>query len=333
MSESQVGDGIHLARLGRVIPILPQPGNQTLAGNLYNPSILALDEDRFLISFRISNYLRFNGIPGRRLSFPGRFGGGWLQVHLANGAPAVKSAIGFCEFNSRDETFSAPFQVDEDFSERYSGQVHDTYGDEDIRLFRSHGEIRSSGTFIGADQLGRMVEASIQVSGSSVKYRARPIRHPREDQFQKNWMPIEGDGNRFITDHEPFRICTVADGQVIEERVGNGLSHAHGLRGSTQMIAWDGGYLGLVHNNNQSAKFSSNYKLEYKHYLLFANHDFSEVKISSEFVFFGLAVEYCTGIALVGSEFFLTFQVADSASYLLRLDESVVRRLQGSAKS
>lgn len=184
-------------------------------------------------------------------------------------------------------------------------------GLEDGRLIRYHG--RLYGLFSALYQTTGAVVVTRNtmtlVDLESFEYRTFPgnIR-------EKNWMPFEFEDELwFLTSTSPFKAFSVS-GKVKE---GPGLETF--WSGSSQLIPFRDGWLGVVHRHGKKVKPSGSWVCrDYIHAFIFMDKHFN-LDLSPPFRFFGEGVEFCAGLKIDGDELCLSFGVHDNAGYLLWL--------------
>jgi hypothetical protein len=174
-------------------------------------------------------------------------------------------------------------------------------GLEDGRLIRWNG--RLYGLFTGHYQTGgRWVvfkNTMVLWDFESKEYRAFPT-----GRIEKNWMPFVEDGHlRVVYSTSPLVILDISE--VLPEVVWEGPGLTESWSGGSQMVPYQGGYLGVVHRHKNRV---------YEH--AFLGMDKHSVELSPPFRFFGESVEFCAGLDLTDG-MCLSFGVQDKEGYLL----------------
>jgi hypothetical protein len=168
-------------------------------------------------------------------------------------------------------------------------------GFEDQRLFMWRGSFWCSATVreLNPDGLCEIVLGRIDSPFSEtcnltdwrVLNPAGPRRH------QKNWMPrVESEKLQFIYSSDPVEVVDDHGRQVCKTDPKFELSH---LRGGSQAIAFDGGWLMLTH---EVARF--NEQRIYLHRFLWLDPSITEQRVSEPFYFESLGIEFAAGLAL-----------------------------------
>ena len=112
---------------------------------------------------------------------------------------------------------------------------------------------------------------------------------------QKNWMPlVRGDELFLVYSSDPTVVLsvdpkTMKSRRIVEREPSVAL---HDLRGGSQVIAFDKGWLYVAHE-----VFAGEPGRRYTHRLVWMNADFEIERLSDPFVFVGLGIEFCAGLA------------------------------------
>jgi hypothetical protein len=155
-----------------------------------------------------------------------------------------------------------------------------------------------------------------------------PLKGPDPYRCEKNWLPFIEDGLvHFIYSYDPFVIYThdIDTGHCetsVHYHPDHDFSH---MRGSAGPIAFDDGYLLLVHE----VVLQSDYSRCYLHRFMQLDSDFHAQKISKPFYFSHHGVEYCASMTLdhSGSELVLGIGIEDSEAYVYFFDCAMIRSL------
>jgi hypothetical protein len=128
-------------------------------------------------------------------------------------------------------------------------------------------------------------------------YRTFPTGKP-----EKNWMPFVENGELFaVYSTSPLEIVSLEDGSVVKE--GPGLTEK--WSGGSQLIPYQGGFLGVVHRHVNRV---------YEHAFIALNGN--SLELSPPFRFFGERVEFCAGLTQHDNSLCLSFGVMDREGYL-----------------
>jgi hypothetical protein len=174
-------------------------------------------------------------------------------------------------------------------------------GLEDGRLIRWNG--RLYGLFTGHFQSGgRWVvfrNTMILMDLETMEFRSFPT-----GKIEKNWMPFVEDGHlRVIYSTSPLEIWDISE--RLPEVVWEGPGLAERWSGGSQLIPYQGGFLGVVHRHKDRV---------YEH--AFIGLEGRSLELSPPFRFFGEDVEFCAGIEQ-NDGLCLSFGVQDREGYLL----------------
>lgn len=154
------------------------------------------------------------------------------------------------------------------------------------------------------------------------------------DACEKNWLPFaDGQDIKFIYDYDPFTIVTpnLKDGTVepvLKIDIELDMSH---FRGSSSPIAFDKGYLFVVHEviffEERRTDGTKWWKRHYIHRFLFLNSEMVPQKISLPFYFVSKDTEYCSGLAYdySGKQLMLGCGINDCKAMMFGISEEKVK--------
>jgi glycosyltransferase involved in cell wall biosynthesis len=150
----------------------------------------------------------------------------------------------------------------------------------------------------------------------------RVLRPQGPRRHEKNWMPqIAGDALQFLYLCDPTRVVdetarTVADttAPIAAER----------FRGGTQAIAFDGGWLALVHEVSERDK--SRY---YQHRFVWFDAQSQLQRVSRPFYFIKNGVEFAAGLARHpdGKRLLVSFGIGDNEAWIATVQAGEARQL------
>jgi hypothetical protein len=165
------------------------------------------------------------------------------------------------------------------------------------------------------------VLARFDESGASCRFTDwRVLRPGGPRQHERNWIPhIVGDQLRFIHLCDPTRIMDENARIVAEEPPAIA---ADAFRGSTQAIAFDGGWLALVHE--ESMRDERRY---YQHRFVWFDLASRLRRVSLPFYFIRQGVELAAGLARPadGKSLLISFGVGDTESWIATVEAGEVR--------
>lgn len=155
-----------------------------------------------------------------------------------------------------------------------------------------------------------------------------PLMGPDPYRCEKNWLPFVQDGRiHFIYSYDPFIVFSpdIKTGQCqrsIQYEPSYDFSH---FRGSAGPIAFDDGYLLLVHE----VVLQSDLSRCYVHRFLFLDTNFKVIKITKPFYFQHHGVEYCCSMTInhEADELILPLGLEDKEAHLYFFDCDSIRSL------
>ena len=211
-------------------------------------------------------------------------------------------------------------------------------GFEDARLFAWKGRWCATATVRDFTDHGRPEIALLQVGDDGSITSAEALRGLWSLQAQKNWMPavdaqrdalrfiyatsLDGDVGSTVVFNVEETAASLYAGQlryVVRPPVGADYSHGR-LRGGSQAIKVDGGWLCCVHD----VAFPASGRI-YVHRFVFFDDDLSLVSMTDPFYFEKLGIEFCAGLALVGDDLVASYSVNDASARLGRFSLQRVR--------
>jgi hypothetical protein len=180
-------------------------------------------------------------------------------------------------------------------------------GLEDGRLIRYHGRLYGlfSAHFHTGGAWPVIRNTMTLLDLKSGEYRTFPT-----GRREKNWMPFIENGRLFaVTSTRPLVVVDLADGSLVKE--GPGLTEF--WSGGSQLIPYQGGYLGVVHRHKTDESLPLGFNRVYEHAFIFMDHS---LELSPPFRFFGERVEFCAGLTSGVDSLCLSFGVMDKEGYL-----------------
>jgi hypothetical protein len=153
-----------------------------------------------------------------------------------------------------------------------------------------------------------------------------PLYGPDPNRCEKNWLPfIKDDQLHLIYSCDPFVLYKFNDDHC--ETV---LSYEQNydftaFRGSASPIAFDNGYLMLVHETVQFPDLSRNYL----HRFIFLDQNFLIKRLSKPFVFVHSGIEFCCSMVINHSEtqLIMSIGVEDNLASLCFIDLETIRAM------
>jgi hypothetical protein len=161
-------------------------------------------------------------------------------------------------------------------------------------------------------------------------------------RHEKNWMPcVEGDELRFVHTTDPLVVLQA-------KRLSNGygtvpaalsIAQVTGhVRGGSPLIAWDGGWLAIVHQVHRPHRAASDGGLLgfwgpprdprppviYLHRFAFFDHALTEVVLGEPFYFKHVGIEFCCGLIQAQDGVIASFGVANNEAWLIEISADTI---------
>ena len=228
-----------------------------------------------------------------------------LYFHLLDGDERFCSRNFLLSYDKQFQLLSQKEIVEDLPRERFSYLAAE--GMEDCRFFMFKGKRWVSCTTSDTNPYGNFQISLCQIGEDAQVEELIPLLGPNPYRCEKNWLPfILNDEVYLIYSYDPFTIYRAdEDGMlelVREEALPFDLSR---FRGSAPPIAFDGGYLILVHE----AIYPENAPRFYLHRFLFLDQWFELKSISKPFIFQHFGTEFCCGMTLDHSGEKLIFSI------------------------
>jgi tetratricopeptide (TPR) repeat protein len=182
-------------------------------------------------------------------------------------------------------------------------------GYEDMRLIEVPSGRYATATVADRNPAGRHEMALLRLAGNRIA-EARVLRGPDPDRHERNWMPLLRDDELLLVytlgptvvyrcDLETAELTKLVEHPTPE--------HAHGLRGGSQGLRIDCGWLFCVHE----VLFSESGR-HYVHRLARLDDELQLTALSPRFRFAEENLEFCAGLARREHELILSFGVGDA---------------------
>jgi hypothetical protein len=209
--------------------------------------------------------------------------------------------------------------LDRDPTPRTEYPVH---GFEDCRLFMTGDRFNFTATVCDFTHDGKreIVRCELDASDYTI-LKATPLRGPWSAHDQKNWMPILGS-SKIVYSGLPTVVLDLNGSEPALVRGSlNDLPHANRhLRGGSQLVPFDGGYLCMAHDVTWSGTYRT-----YLHRFVWFDGDLAVRKMSDLFYFENRGIEYCCGLAFDGMRLVASYSMNDSNANLATFDPDRVR--------
>jgi len=197
-------------------------------------------------------------------------------------------------------------------------------GFEDLRLFSWRGELWGSACLRELTAHGWCEQVLARIGGNGpadcrlTDWRVLRPEGPRV--HEKNWMPkVAGDRLQFVRLCDPTRVVDDRGSMITETTPVIASEH---FRGGSQLIAWGGGWLALIHEVQERDRLRF-----YQHRFVWFDETNSLRKVSRPFFFHRMGVEYATGLAWHpnGDRLLISYGVADSEAWIATVSAGEVR--------
>ena len=210
-----------------------------------------------------------------------------------------------------------------------------TTGFEDLRLVEdtaNPGELVAYATACDVRNGGGTPEMMLLVidKKASEIVEADVLRGPWSRFPQKNWTPCADDHNRVLYRAYPPYALDVSDLEFEQETWLHGRDEgldehdfvSSSVRGSSQAVPFDGGYLVIVHEHKTKKPLS------YVHRFLWLDDHLVPRRVSKEFVWNAGGVEFCCGMSTADGETLVAgFGVHDREAHLAVFQADRVRQI------
>jgi FkbM family methyltransferase len=202
----------------------------------------------------------------------------------------------------------------------------DSIGFEDPRPFFWRGDLwcLSSVRQLNADGRAEMVLAHVAQNpdGHNVLTDWRVLASAMPVQWEKNWIPqVFGDELRFIYSLDPTRILSESGDVLLQERPSVAVEN---LRGGSQAIAFDGGWLMLVHEWQVLRT-----RRHYFHRFVWLDENNQLRRLSRRFFFTRIASEFAAGLTchVTSDRVVVSFGIDDHEPTLAIIDAQDIRTI------
>lgn len=298
---------------GTLTPLLIPPG-EMVGPSVANPSIYN-DKGKIRVNLRNLNYILWHSERGK---FPHKWGP-LVYLHREDDVRLATDNF-LCELDY-NLVISNYRKVDMALDKK---PLWEFVGLEDARIVVWDDKlflcgVRRDTTTNGQ---GRMELSEIK-DGVEVSRTRIPALHDTS-YCEKNWMPILDKPYHFMVWSSPVTVARYDVEKKETFLVHQGEEEDLKLRGGSQLIPWNGGYIALVHNTNFFLDETGKKQATYTHRFLFWNRQWELVKKSPEFSFLSGNIEFACGMCEYKNDFLITFGFQDNAAFLLRAPQNLV---------
>lgn len=173
---------------------------------------------------------------------------------------------------------------------------------------------------------GRMQLQELEIGHDFVKEVARhkiPAPGNNLSYCEKNWMPIIDKPYHFIKWTNPTEVVetNISDEscKTVQLDESKRLSLPNDLRGSSQVIPYNNGYLAITHEVNLFNDIQGRKDGKYRHRFVYWDKNFNLVKTSEMFHFMTGEIEFCAGMAIYNQDLLITYGFQDNAAYMFKM--------------
>jgi hypothetical protein len=301
---------------GKIRPLII-PEEYTNGTGLCNPSVL-VKNNQIIVNLRHIQYTLYHS---ELQNYEHPYG---PLVYLNPDNDNTLTTTNFlCEL---DEDLNISYFSKVDTSEFDKQPLWEFVGLEDARLIDWNGKLYLCGVRRDLDTIGtgRMELSEIEISENDVKEVSRfriPGPPPDKEYCNKNWMPILDLPYHFVKWTNGTEVVRVNVENATTESIviKNWIPHSRDLRGGSQIISYQGGYLALNHETDLYRSEAGRKDATYRHRFTFWDKDWNIKKISQQFSFLNAKIEFACGLAKYGDDYLITFGFQDNAAYVLKV--------------
>ncbi len=267
---------------------------------LFNPSIVRLEDGRFLCLARSSNLVNYVEQDYRYEE----------DTHSTSNHVFILSEdlqIQSCE-------------VLDDSPIRQRGSPAEG-GLEDCRLFHHLGEIWGVGAAMSVrkGRFGNAQQMLFRLDGNKIAehyYGPLPF-----GGWEKNWTPVECDDSiRLLYQLSPPVVLELKDHALTFVSGSPTRTTAWPLRGGTPLVKFGEHYLGIAHSD----RYRVNDRIHYLHHLVVFDQSLRHIETSQPFFLRRRGIEFACGLQLSEGMAYISYGVADRAAEVMRIPVSAL---------
>lgn len=275
-----------------------------------NPSVASINNELYMIQRTVNYLITENG------------------SYDMQGDSAIRTVNYLLKLNS-DLTLNTLFEIlpPKNLPTPLYDQV---IGWEDCRLFSVNNELYCTSTVRQLNQEGicEIVLSKIvddEEDKSKKRFSDYKVIRPNfvEKQHEKNWMPMVVDNTIFfVYSCDPTRVID-AFGNMVTTSVPN--IAVDSFRGGSQLIAFHGGWLALIHESHGMP----NYQRRYMHRWVWFDAYGRLARYSDSFYFKKIGIEFAAGLAQhpATGKLIASFGVDDRSSWLASFDQNNIKKI------
>jgi len=177
---------------------------------------------------------------------------------------------------------------------------------------------------------GRMELSEIALTDNSATEIARtrmPTPGKNDSYCEKNWMPVIDQPYHWVKWTNPTEVVKFdpTNKTTITTKLGNFQSYLQkDLRGGSQVIPFDDGYLALTHETDLYKSERGLKDATYRHRFVYWDKNFNPVKFSRVFSFMGAKIEFCCGMAEYNNNLLITFGFQDTSAFIIDVPRNFI---------
>lgn len=290
---------------------------------LCNPSIMVLGEEIWL-NLRVLNYTLYHSDFNKFEHIWGAL----VYVHPEDDQ-TLRTTNFLCKLNENLE-IAQYSKIDTSLHDKTP--IWTFIGLEDGRLIRWDDKlyicgVRRDTTTNGE---GRMELSELVIKdGKAVEISRTRIPAPGENNTycEKNWMPITDQPYHYVKWTNPTEVVKFdpATKTTVTTKMGVWKDlRTLDLRGGSQVIPWQGGYLCVTHEVDFQKCERGLKDGNYRHRFVYWDRNFDLIKISPVFSFMEAKIEFACGMAEHKGDLLISFGFQDNAAYVLRVSSDFV---------
>lgn len=301
---------------GKIEPLII-PSSETSGLALCNPSVF-IHNGSILLNLRLLNYVLFHAEMNQHEHI-------WGPLCYLNPENDIKlrTTNYICTL---DNDLKMKKYLKVDTSRFDKTPLWEFIGLEDARLFSWDDKlflcgVRRDTTTHGEGRM-ELSEISINQKHAIEISRDRMPAPGKNDSYcEKNWMPILDRPYHWIKWTNPTEV--VKFDPVSKKTVTTKLGIYHSilekdLRGSSQVIPFQNGYLTITHETGLYKSERGLKDATYRHRFVYWDQNFNVIKFSKEFSFMGAKIEFCCGLAEFNDNILITFGYQDNAAFIVQ---------------
>jgi len=307
---------------GKIAPLVI-PSTETGGIALCNPTVL-IHNNQILVNLRQLNYVLYHA----ELNQHEHIWGPLCYLNPENDI-TLRTTNYICRLND-DLTMKQYLKVDT--SSLDVTPLWEFIGLEDCRLMYWEEKLFLCGVRrdTTTNGVGRMELSEIALTDSSATEIARtrmPAPGKNDSYCEKNWMPVINQPYHWVKWTNPTEVVKFNPENKTTETTKLGAYQDYmlkDLRGGSQVIPFDDGYLALTHETDLYKSERGLKDATYRHRFVYWDKNFNPMKFSREFSFMGAKIEFCCGMAEYNGNLLITFGYQDNAAFIIDVPRNFI---------